>query len=101
MERKYIIVNHQTNPECTSDYPATRAFVGTIEECAKKFKEIYTENTESGRSVTDAHDDAIDPDTIEKQVTDGWLHCLQVATGYIGDINDFSASVYTILPVED
>ena len=45
MERKYIIVNHQTNPECTSDYPATRAFVGTIEDCAKKFKEIYTENT--------------------------------------------------------
>ena len=65
MERKYIIVNHQTNPECTSDYPATRTFAGTIEECAK----------------------------------DGWLHCLQVATGYIGDINDFSASVYTILPV--
>jgi hypothetical protein len=51
--------------------------------------------------VTDAHDDAINPDTIEKSVKDGLLHCLQVATGYIGDINDFSASVYTILPVED
>ena len=101
MERKYIIVNHQTNPECTSDYPATRTFAGTIEECAKKFKELYDENTESGRTVTDAHDDEVNPDTIEQCVKDGLLHCLQVATGYIGDINDFSASVYTILPVED
>ena len=51
MERKYIIVNHQTNPECTSDYPATRTFAGTIEECAKKFKELYLSLTEEEKDI--------------------------------------------------
>lgn len=89
---KYIITCHCTNPACTRDYYAQREFVGTLEGCAKRFKQIYDDSTDCGYEVTDAHDDEIDPGRIVSDVLNGNLECIQVNT----DAND----VYTIICVD-
>ena len=81
---KYIITCHCTNPACTRDYYAQREYVGSLEGCAKRFKQIYDESTENGYEVTDAHDDEIDPGSIVSDVVNGNLECIQVNT----DAND-------------
>lgn len=87
----HIITCHCTNPECTRDYYAQRVYSGSLEGCARKFRQIYDEFTGDGYEVTDAHDDDLDPGTIEQRVKDGWLSCIQVNTG----AND----VYTIIEI--
>lgn len=85
----HIITCHCTNPDCTRDYYAQREFIGNIEGCAERFKEIYDNSTKDGYEVTDAHDDELDPDTIVDKVMKGNLACIKV--------NTMANDVYTII----
>lgn len=87
----HIIICHCTNPECTRDYYAQREFVGDIEGCADRFKEIYDRSTKDGYEVTDAHDDELDPDTIVDDVMKENLTCIKV--------NTMAEDVYTIIDI--
>lgn len=89
---KYIITCHCTNPECTRDYYAQREYVGSLEDCAERFKQIYDESTENGYEVTDAHDDEIDPGRIVSDVVNGRLECIKIDT--------MSGDIYTIICVD-
>lgn len=85
----HIIICHCTNPDCTRDYYAQREFLGSIEGCAERFKEIYDNSTNDGYEVTDAHDDELDPDTIVDDVMKGNLACIKV--------NTMAEDIYTII----